>query len=186
DFLVDVERDVPERRRRQLGVEQRLVLGIRELEEGKAATVADLEEAVAIGAVLAEQEVGLAPGRHERNAEHVLVERASLLEVLGDIGRVMQPAGQFRHRSSPVAAESSPVRFVRSLTKLRPGAIHPLRPSTSSLASPSSGGGTTLSSISPSKRTGKRTVRNVPRFPSPSITSLWCAASSPSTTSLEV
>src|SRR5690606_9901003 len=82
-FLVDVERDVPERRRRQRWIEQRLVLGIGELEEREARLVAKLEEAVAVGAVLAEQEVCLAPGRGERNAEDVLVEVARGLEVLG-------------------------------------------------------------------------------------------------------
>src|SRR5579862_4852546 len=93
---VDVERDVMERRERHLGAELLLVLRLLELEEGGRAAVAEPEEAVAIGAHRAEQLVGLAPGRDQRQADHVLIEFARRLHILGDVGGVMQAAGK-RH-----------------------------------------------------------------------------------------
>src|SRR5262249_17305060 len=53
---------------------------------------------VTVGAHLAEQLVRLAPGRLQRQPDDVLVECPGLLEVLGDVRRVMQPGGTPGHR----------------------------------------------------------------------------------------
>src|SRR5690606_31576408 len=92
------------------GPELGLIVGIGELEEGQRPAIADAEEAMAVGAVLSEQEIGFAPGRGQRQADDVLVEVARGLEVLRHVGRMMQTAWQLAHRSSPVAPDS-----VRSL-----------------------------------------------------------------------
>ena len=85
------QRDVMKRRRRHLGPEFLLVLGVLELEEGEGAAVGHGVEGVAIGAHLAEQLVRLAPSRDQGHADDVLVELARLLLIARDVGIVMQP-----------------------------------------------------------------------------------------------
>ena len=71
-----------------------LVVLIGELEERQRAAIRQAKEAVTIRAHLPEQLVGFAPGRHQRQPNHLLVERAGLLHVLGGIGGMMQTAGE--------------------------------------------------------------------------------------------
>jgi hypothetical protein len=92
---VDFQRDVMKRRLRHLRAEQLLVRLVRKLEERERAAVTEPEEQVAIRALRAEQHVGLAPRRHERQADDVLIELARLFEVLRDVGGVMQTRRQF-------------------------------------------------------------------------------------------
>src|SRR5690606_3855310 len=89
-FRIDVQRDVMERRWRHLRCEQLLVLLVGELEEGQRAAVTQPEEAVAVGALLAEQLVLLAPGGNQRQADDVFVEMPRGLQVLRRVGRVVQ------------------------------------------------------------------------------------------------
>jgi hypothetical protein len=70
-----------------------LVILIGELEERQHAAVRKAKEAVAIGAHLPEQLVGFAPGRNKRKPNHLLVELAGLLHILGGIGCMMKTAG---------------------------------------------------------------------------------------------
>ena len=91
---VTFERDVPERRRRQVGIEQVLVVVVGELEEGQRAAVTQAEERVAVDALRPEQLVGLGPRGHQREADEALVERPGRLQVLGDVRVVVQPARQ--------------------------------------------------------------------------------------------
>jgi hypothetical protein len=87
-----------ERRFRYLRPEQFLVFRIGELEEGQRAAVAQAEEAMAVGALGAEQFVDLTPGRDQGQPNHFLVEFACRLQVLGDVSGVVQPLRQFvRH-----------------------------------------------------------------------------------------
>ena len=88
---VHVQRDVVERRERHLRPELLLVLRVGELEERERAAVAEPEEAVAVGALGAEQHVLLAPGREQRQPDDVLVELARRLEILRDVRVVVQP-----------------------------------------------------------------------------------------------
>ncbi len=103
----------------------------------------------------------------QRQADHVLIEGARRFEVLGDIGSMVQPAWQVAHRLSPLCRVSR--RWCRTISNRAARAIHcttSLRPRTSSLCWPSTGGATISSCFSPSKRSGERIVRNVPCGPS--------------------
>jgi hypothetical protein len=105
--LVDVERDVVERGLGHRRAELLLIAVVHELKERERAAVLELEEAVAVGADLAEQLVRLAPGRDQRQADDVLVERARLLEILGHVRRVVQPGGTGRHRLDDTASAAA-------------------------------------------------------------------------------
>jgi hypothetical protein len=89
---------VAEGRRHQIGIEQLLVLFLRELEEGEGSTIGQTEERVAVHAHGTEQFVGLRPRRQQREAQHVLVERAGRFLVLRDVRGVMQALGERRGR----------------------------------------------------------------------------------------
>ena len=72
------------------------VLRVGELEERERPAVAETEEAVAVGALGPEQHVLLAPGREQRQADHVLVELACRLQVARHVRVVVQPcSGDF-------------------------------------------------------------------------------------------
>src|SRR5690606_20825675 len=93
---IDVQCDVVEGRGGNRRGELGLVLLVGELEEGQRAAVTDAEEAVAVGALLAEQLVLLAPRGHQRQADDVLVEMAGGLEGLRGGGGVVQTRRQRR------------------------------------------------------------------------------------------
>src|SRR6478735_3338710 len=88
---VDIQRDVMEGRSRDGRREQSLVFLVGKLEEGQRAAVGQAEEAMAVHAFLAEQFVLLAPGGDQRQADDVLVEVPGGFQILGGVGRVMQP-----------------------------------------------------------------------------------------------
>ncbi len=77
--LVDVECNVVKRRERHLRPELRLILGIRELEEGERATVREAEKQVAVDTLGAEQHVLLTPSREQWQPDDVLIELARRL-----------------------------------------------------------------------------------------------------------
>src|SRR5688572_25074122 len=88
-FLVHVERDVMEGREWHLRAELLLVTRIRELEEGQGAAVAESEETMRVGAFSAEQQVFLAPGGEQRQADDLLVELPGRLEIARHVCRVV-------------------------------------------------------------------------------------------------
>ena len=87
---VDLHGDVAERRRRQLRVEQLIVVLVGELEERQGTAVGEPEERVAVDPLGAEQLVRLRPRGQQREAEDVLVERPRRGLILGDVGRVVE------------------------------------------------------------------------------------------------
>ena len=112
---IDLQGDVDERARRHLGAEFGLIVRIGELEEGERAAIGEFEEHVAIGALLAEQLVLFAIGRHQREAENVFVEGAGRLQILGHIGSVVQAIGQnFRHRAHSIIPKFVQAASLRS------------------------------------------------------------------------
>jgi len=86
----DVERDVTERRWREIRIELILVRLVGELEERKRTSIGHSKEAVAVHADRTKQLVGLGPRGHERQPDEILVEGASRLEILGQICGVVQ------------------------------------------------------------------------------------------------
>src|SRR4029079_7250707 len=71
-LLVDIQRDVVERRERHLRAELLLVALVGKLEERQRAAIAQAEKAVRIGAFGAEQHVLFAPGGQQRQADALL------------------------------------------------------------------------------------------------------------------
>src|SRR5215471_15661143 len=71
-----------------------LVVLIGELEERQRGAVGEAEEAVTIRTHLPKELVGFAPGCHQRQPDHLLVELTGLLHILGGIGGMMQTAGE--------------------------------------------------------------------------------------------
>ena len=71
---------------------------------------------MAVHALLAEELVGLAPGGDQRQADQVFVEFACGLEVLRDVGRVMQAGGSFTAVAMIMSSKSarSQNRLVKS------------------------------------------------------------------------
>src|SRR6478609_7937568 len=92
---IDIQRDVMEGRGGNRRREQFLVFLVGELEEGQRTAVGQAEEAMAVHALLAEQFVLLAPGGDQRQADDVLVEVPGGFQILGGVGRVMQPGWKF-------------------------------------------------------------------------------------------
>src|SRR5882724_1007174 len=93
------------RRRWHFRTELFLIRGIRELKEGQGTTVADLKEAVAIGADRPEQLVRFAPSGNQGETEQILIESSCGFEIAGDISIVMQSVWNitlFAHFRSPV------------------------------------------------------------------------------------
>jgi hypothetical protein len=72
------------------GTELLRVVLVGKLEERQAGAVADVEEAVRVGAHLAEQVRLLGPGRYQLEADDLLVELAYRLQVLADVGIVVK------------------------------------------------------------------------------------------------
>ena len=81
------------RRGRHLRTEQILVSRVGELKEGQRAAIGQAEEQMAVGSLLAEQLVGLAPGRDQRQPDDVLVEWR-VASRSRDVRGVMQSGGQ--------------------------------------------------------------------------------------------
>src|SRR5215475_5869888 len=87
--------------------ERPLVVLIGKLEERQRAAIRQAKEAVTIRAYLPKELVGFAPGRHQRQPNHLLVERAGLPHILGGIGGMMQTAQELasgRHACVPPMA----------------------------------------------------------------------------------
>src|SRR5262245_56527928 len=92
--FIDLERDVMKGRLRDWRAKRPLVVLSGKLEERQRCAIRQAKEAVTICAYLPEQLVGFAPGRNKRKPNHLLVELAGLLHVLGGIGGMMKTAGE--------------------------------------------------------------------------------------------
>src|SRR6185437_10410427 len=91
---VDVQSDVMKGTEGHLRPELPVVLRLRELEERERPAVADAKEKMAVDALRAEELIDFAPGGHQRQADDVLIELARRLEVMRDVGVVMQAGRQ--------------------------------------------------------------------------------------------